>query len=65
MRIDEVELRIIELPYRSPFKTSFAEEREKVAIIVTVRSEGVEGYGESAMDPFPVFREETITGEEQ
>ena len=62
MRIDEVELRIIELPYRSPFKTSFAEEREKVAIIVTVRSEGVEGYGESAMDPFPVFREETITG---
>ncbi len=61
MKIDEVELRIIELPYRSPFRTSFAEEREKVAILVTVRSEGVEGYGESAMDPFPAFREETIT----
>lgn len=62
MKIDEVELRIIEVPFRSPFRTSFAEEREKVAILVTVRSDGVEGYGESAMDPFPVFREETITG---
>ena len=62
MRIDEVELRIVRLPYRSPFKTSFAEEREKVGIIVTVRSEGVEGYGEGVMDPFPVYREECTAG---
>lgn len=62
MRIDEVELRIVRLPYRSPFKTSFAEEREKHAVITTVRSEGVEGYGEGVMDPFPMYREETITG---
>ncbi len=62
MRIDEVELRLVRLPYRSPFKTSFAEEREKHAVIVTVRSEGVEGYGEGVMDPFPVYREECIAG---
>ena len=62
MRIDEVELRRIRLPYRSPFKTSFADESEKHAIIVTVRSEGVEGYGEGVMEPFPHYREECIPG---
>lgn len=62
MRIDEVELRIIRLPHRTPFKTSFGEEREKHAVITTVRSEGVEGYGEGTMEPLPLYREETITG---
>ena len=40
MKIDEVELRLIRLPYRTPFRTSFADQREKHAVIVTVRSEG-------------------------
>ena len=62
MRIDEVELRIVHLPYVSPFRTSFGEEVGKHALIVTVRSEGVEGYGEGVMDPFPHYREECIPG---
>lgn len=62
MRIDEVELRIVRLPYRSPFRTSFGEDTEKHATIVTVRSEGVEGYGEGVFDPFPMYREECIPG---
>ena len=62
MKIDEVEIRIIRLPFRSPFKTSFAVEVEKVAVITTVRSEGVEGYGEGVMDPMPLYREETVAG---
>lgn len=62
MKIDEVELRLIRLPYRTPFRTSFADQREKHAVIVTVRSEGVEGYGEGVMDPFPFYREECIAG---
>ncbi len=62
MRIDQVELRIVRLPYRSPFKTSFGAETEKHAVIVTVRSEGVEGYGEGVMEPLPLYREETIAG---
>ncbi|CAN0481283.1 unnamed protein product, partial [Phaeothamnion confervicola] len=62
MQIDEVELRIVRLPYRSPFKTSFGAETEKHAVIVAVRSEGVEGYGEGVMEPLPLYREETITG---
>ena len=62
MRIDEVELRLVRLPYRAPFKTSFAEETEKHAVIVTVRSEGIVGFGEGVMDPFPHYREECIPG---
>ena len=31
MHVDEVELRVIRLPYRSVFKTSFAAETEKLA----------------------------------
>ena len=62
MLVDEVELRVVRLPFRSVFKTSFAAETEKVAIIATVRSDGVEGYGESVMDVLPSYREETITG---
>ena len=40
MHVDEVELRVIRLPYKSVFKTSFAAESEKVAVIATVRSDG-------------------------
>lgn len=62
MKIDEVELRIVRLPFRTPFTTSFAVETEKEAIVVTVRSSGVEGYGESVMDVVPLYREETVAG---
>ena len=62
MHVDEVELRVVRLPYRSVFKTSFAAESEKDAVIVTVRSDGVEGYGESVMDMLPSYREESIPG---
>ena len=62
MKIDEIEFRVIELPYRSPFRTSFGEESGKHCIIATVRSEGVEGYGESVMDLLPAYREESLVG---
>jgi O-succinylbenzoate synthase len=62
VKIDSIELRVVRLPYRSPFTTSFGADVEKHATIVTVRSEGVEGYGEGVMDPFPMYREETIIG---
>jgi o-succinylbenzoate synthase len=62
MRIEEIEFRIVRLPYRSPFVTSFAAETKKVAVLSIVRSDGVEGYGEGVMDPLPMYREETIAG---
>jgi len=62
MDVDQVELRVVRLPYRSVFKTSFAAEFEKHAVLVTVRSAGVEGYGEGVMDTLPAYREESIAG---
>jgi O-succinylbenzoate synthase len=62
MHVDEVELRVVHLPYKSVFKTSFAAEAEKTAVIVTVKSDGVEGYGEGVMDMLPAYREESIPG---
>ena len=62
MHVDEVELRVVRLPYQSVFKTSFAAESEKHAVLVTVRSAGVEGYGEGVMDTLPAYREESIVG---
>jgi len=62
MKVDQVELRVVRLPYRSVFKTSFAAESEKVAVITTVRSDGVEGHGEGVMDPLPAYREESVVG---
>ena len=62
MHVDEVELRVIRLPYRSVFKTSFAAETEKLALITTVRADGVEGYGEGVMDWLPSYREESLVG---
>jgi len=61
-RVDEVELRVVRVPFRTPFRTSFGSETEKVAILATVRSEGVEGYGESVMEVLPLYREETVAG---
>jgi o-succinylbenzoate synthase len=62
MRIDQIELRVVHLPFRQVFRTSFADESAKTALLVTVRSDGVEGYGEGVMDPLPEYREETLTG---
>jgi o-succinylbenzoate synthase len=63
MRIEGVELRVVEVPYRSPFRTSFGEESRKHAVIATVYADAVEGYGEGVMDhPVPIYREETMHG---
>ncbi|MFT3855158.1 MAG: o-succinylbenzoate synthase [Ilumatobacteraceae bacterium] len=62
MKIDEVELRVIRVPFRSAFTTSFGSQTEKHTVIVTVRAGGVEGYGEGVMEPLPDYREETLAG---
>ena len=62
MHIDEVELRIVRIPFRSPFRTSFGAQTEKLTVITTVRSAGVEGYGEGVMEPLPEYREESLVG---
>lgn len=60
--IDYVELRVVRVPLREPFGNSAHVATEKVAVLVTVGDDGVEGYGEGVMEPLPWFREETIGG---
>ncbi len=62
MRIDEVELRVVSVPFRSPVRTSYGTETEKLAVLATVRSDGIEGYGEGVMEHLPLYREESVDG---
>jgi O-succinylbenzoate synthase len=62
VKIDEVELRVIRVPFRTAFTTSFGSQTEKHTVIVTVRADGVEGYGEGVMETLPEYREETLAG---
>jgi o-succinylbenzoate synthase len=62
MKLEHVEIRLIKLPLLHPFETSFGIDTERTIILVTLLSEGIEGWAESVMDPLPLFREETIDG---
>jgi len=59
MKIDRIELRQINLPYISPFRSSGWTEEGNNSVIVKVFSEGVAGWGESSVSKFPYYIEET------
>jgi o-succinylbenzoate synthase len=60
--IRSVELLEIALPLVRPFRTSFGEEREKRAILVTVLSDDTVGWGECVTSPEPRYSEEWLDG---
>ncbi len=62
MKIESAEIRLAELPLLKPFETSFGVETKRTMILLTLHSQGVEGYSESVMDVQPSFREESIAG---
>lgn len=62
MRVDEVELRVIRVPFRAPVRTSYGTETHKTCVLATVRADGVAGLGEGVMEPLPHYREENIAG---
>ena len=53
-----VELRLVELPLRTPFRTSFGEERVKRCILVRLETGDGEGWGECAAADAPRYSEE-------
>ncbi len=59
MRIEQIELRHIQLPLVHPFETSFGQETVRDIIIVKVWAEGLVGYGESASSAEPFYNYET------
>jgi O-succinylbenzoate synthase len=58
--IERVELRHIRMRLRSPFETSFGVEDDREAIVVRIRSDGLEGWGECVAAAFPGYSYETV-----
>jgi len=59
MRIDQIELREIDLRLRFRFETSFGVEQDRRVLLVTVRGEGGEGVAECVAGEFPGYSYET------
>ncbi len=62
MRIEAAQLKLITLPLRFRFETSFGVQTERHIIVLTLYGEGLEGYAETVMEHTPHYREETIAG---
>lgn len=60
--IEAAELRLIRLPLLTPFVISTGTMTEKHILLLTLKAEGIEGYAEGVMDPYPDYLEETISG---
>ncbi|WP_324715837.1 o-succinylbenzoate synthase [Carboxydochorda subterranea] len=60
MRIERAELRLIRMPLKFAFETSFGVTRERTILLVTLFAGGLEGYGECVAEESPLYREETV-----
>jgi O-succinylbenzoate synthase len=60
MRIDQIEIRHVEMPLVQPFETSFGREEVRQTIVVAVRGEGLTGWGEAATSAGPWYEYETV-----
>jgi O-succinylbenzoate synthase len=60
MRIDEVELLHIRMRLKHPFETSFGVELDRDCVILCVRSQGLEGWGECVASATPGYSYETV-----
>jgi O-succinylbenzoate synthase len=65
MRVAEVELRRIDLPLVTPFRTSFGSETERDVLLLRVRAvDGEEGWGECVALREPVYSPEFVDAAE-
>ncbi len=63
MKIERFELRVVRLPLRFAFETSFGVQSERVFPLLTLTADGITGLSEGVMDDqFPLYREETVQG---
>jgi O-succinylbenzoate synthase len=60
MRIEQVEMFHVRMQLRSAFKTSFGVEFDRDCVLLCVRSEGIEGWGECVASSFPGYNYETV-----
>lgn len=62
MLIDEIELFHVAMPLKAPWRTAFGEETAIDSILVRLRGEGEEGWGETAPYRLPQFSPEWASG---
>ena len=60
MKIEQVELRVVELPLVEPFETSFGREEVRPCILVKAQGDGLWGWGECVAGAGPWYSYETI-----
>jgi O-succinylbenzoate synthase len=63
MKIQRIELRVVEIPYVHPFETSFGREEKNQEIIIRLQSDGMEGFGECVAMDNPYYSAETVKTE--
>jgi len=59
MKIEKITLNHLSMPLVSPFETSFGRSIERECLLITIRSEGITGYGECVADRDPGYSYET------
>jgi len=60
MKIERVELILVELPLVEPFETSFGRESLRPCVLVKARSDGLVGWGECVAGSGPWYSYETV-----
>ncbi len=63
IRVEQIELRHISMPLVAPFETSFGVEAGREGLVVTLRSEGLTGWGEVVASREPGYSPETAQTE--
>lgn len=59
MRVEEITLRHVVMPYRSPFQTSRWTETSRECVIVEARADGLTGWGECVASAIPSYSYES------
>jgi len=59
VRLEQVEVRRIEMPLKAPFETSIGRTTTKQFLLVSVSADGVTGHGECVADADPFYLPET------
>lgn len=62
LTVEGIDLVEVALPLVRPFRTSFGVQTQRRALLVRVRGEGVEGWGECVTPEAPVYSEEFTAG---
>ena len=63
MKIQKIELRTVEIPYVTPFETSFGREEKNQEVIIRLQSGDIEGFGECVALDKPYYSYETVQTE--